>query len=120
MPRAPRPRLRVRTMDDSDPSHDGLGLSMSMNLARVGDKHATNGIAAGTAWTPEDDGDLRDFFDNAAIALHWVGRDGTILRANQAELDLLGYAEGEYVGHNITEFHADAHVIADLLARLAN
>jgi PAS domain S-box-containing protein len=93
---------------------------MSMNPARVSDKHATNGNAASKAWTAEDDGDLRDFFDNAAIALHWVGRDGTILRANQAELDLLGYSEHEYVGHNITEFHADAHVIADLLGRLSN
>jgi PAS domain S-box-containing protein len=62
---------------------------------------------------------LEDFFENAAVGLHLVGPDGTILRANQAELDLLGYHADEYVGRNITEFHADAPVIADILKRLA-
>src|SRR5205823_4913452 len=52
------------------------------------------------------------------IGLHWVGPDGTILRANRAELDLLGYAAAEYVGHNVAEFHADADVICDILRRL--
>ena len=60
-----------------------------------------------------------DFFENAAVPLHWVGPDGVILRANQAELDLLGYAREEYVGRNIVEFHADAEVIADILRRLS-
>jgi PAS domain S-box-containing protein len=62
--------------------------------------------------------ELADFFENAAIALHWVGPDGSILRVNQAELDLLGYRREEYVGHHIGEFHADAEVIADILRRL--
>ena len=53
------------------------------------------------------EGHLNDFFENSAIGLHWVGPDGTILRVNQAELDLLGYTRGEYVGHHIGEFHAD-------------
>jgi PAS domain S-box-containing protein len=64
------------------------------------------------------EGELADFFENAAIALHWVGPDGSILRVNQAELDLLGYSREEYVGHHIAEFHADAEVIADILRRL--
>jgi PAS domain S-box-containing protein len=63
--------------------------------------------------------ELADFFENATVGMHWVGPDGTILRANQAELDLLGYAREEYVGHSITEFHADAEVIEDILCRLA-
>ncbi|HEV3262610.1 MAG TPA: PAS domain S-box protein [Gemmataceae bacterium] len=62
--------------------------------------------------------DLADFFENAAIGLHWVGPDGSILRANQAELDLLGYPREEYVGHHIAEFHADAEVISDILRQL--
>jgi len=62
--------------------------------------------------------ELSDFFDNATIGLHWVGPDGTIIRANRAELDLLGYTAEEYLGHHIAEFHADAHVIEDLLQRL--
>ncbi|HZQ68003.1 MAG TPA: hypothetical protein VFA68_05730, partial [Terriglobales bacterium] len=35
---------------------------------------------------------LRDFIERSTISLHWVGADGTILWANQAELDLLGYS----------------------------
>jgi PAS domain S-box-containing protein len=63
--------------------------------------------------------ELADFFDNAAIGLHWVAADGTILRANRAELEMLGYRADEYVGRNIAEFHADPEVIGDMLARLA-
>ena len=63
--------------------------------------------------------ELADFFENATVGLHWVGPDGTILRANRAELDLLGYAEEEYVGRHIAEFHADQDVICDILRRLA-
>jgi PAS domain S-box-containing protein len=63
--------------------------------------------------------ELVDFFENAAEGLHRVGPDGTILWANRAELELLGYAEDEYVGHNIVEFHADRDRIEDMLARLA-
>ena len=62
--------------------------------------------------------ELADFFDNAALGLHRVGPDGIILRVNQAELTLLGYTRDEYVGHHIAEFHADQHVIEDLLRRL--
>ncbi len=62
--------------------------------------------------------ELADFFENATEGLHKVGSDGTILWANKAEYSLLGYSEKEYVGHPITEFHADAEVIADILNRL--
>ncbi|WP_187775591.1 sensor histidine kinase [Luteimonas suaedae] len=62
---------------------------------------------------------LEDFFHNAAVALHLVAADGTILRANQAELDLLGYDVHDYVGRSITEFHDDPDAIADILRRLA-
>ena len=61
---------------------------------------------------------LRDFVESSTTSLHWVGPDGTILWANQAELNLLGYAREEYIGRNIAEFHADAPVINDILARL--
>ena len=50
--------------------------------------------------------------------MHLVSRDGTILRANQAELDLLGFSAEEYVGHAIAEFHADPEVIEEILRRL--
>src|SRR5262249_50757284 len=32
--------------------------------------------------------ELADFFENAAVGLHWVGPDGVILRVNRAELDM--------------------------------
>jgi PAS domain S-box-containing protein len=63
--------------------------------------------------------DLSDFFENASVGLHWIGSDGTILRVNQAELDMLGYGREEYVGRNIAEFHVDPEVIAGMLQRLA-
>ncbi|MGK6355810.1 PAS domain S-box protein [Sphingomonas sp. DT-207] len=63
--------------------------------------------------------DLEDFFENSAIGLHIVSGHGIIQRANQAELDLLGYSAEEYIGRHIAEFHADAPVIGDILQRLS-
>ena len=62
--------------------------------------------------------ELADFFDNATLGLHWVGPDGRIIRANRAELNLLGYTTEEYLGHHIAEFHVDPEVIEDILQRL--
>ena len=62
--------------------------------------------------------ELADFFENATVGLHWVGPDGIILRANRAELDMLGYSREEYVGRPIADFHADEDVICDILSRL--
>ena len=62
--------------------------------------------------------ELADFFENATVGLHWVGPDGIILRANQTELEMLGYRREEYVGRPVAEFHADEDVICDILHRL--
>ena len=62
--------------------------------------------------------ELTEFFENATEAIHWEGPDGTILRANQAELRMLGYDADEYVGRNIAEFHLEQEVIQDILALL--
>ena len=64
--------------------------------------------------------ELTDFFENASVGLHWVGRTGTILRANRAELEMLGYSADEYVGRNIVEFHVDKDLIRAVLKRLAS
>jgi len=48
--------------------------------------------------------ELIDFFQKAPIALHWLSGTGTILWANDTELDSLGYSAEEYIGHSITEF----------------
>ncbi|AHG87870.1 PAS sensor protein [Gemmatirosa kalamazoonensis] len=62
--------------------------------------------------------ELKDFLENAAEGIHFVAADGTILWANRAELELLGCTREQYLGRSINDFHADAHVIADILARL--
>ncbi|HEV8481522.1 MAG TPA: PAS domain S-box protein [Candidatus Eisenbacteria bacterium] len=61
--------------------------------------------------------DLSELFDSVPVALHWLDGNGIILRANQAELDLLGYEREAYVGHPIAEFHVDQDVVSELLAR---
>lgn len=63
--------------------------------------------------------ELQDFFDNAPEGMHWVAEDGTILWANRAELEMLGYQPNEFVGQPIAKFHADAHVVADMLGRVS-
>jgi PAS domain S-box-containing protein len=62
--------------------------------------------------------ELRDYIDNAAIGLHWVDANGIIVWANKAEMDMLGYTAAEYIGHHISEFHADPDKIKDILSRL--
>lgn len=62
--------------------------------------------------------DPSDFLENAPEALHEIGHDGTILWANRAELDLLGYEPGEYMRHHVAEFHVDEELCADILKRL--
>src|SRR5207248_1455091 len=61
--------------------------------------------------------ELSDFFDNASQGLHWVDASGTILRANRAELKLLGYSAEEYIGYQIAKFHVDQNAIAAMLDR---
>jgi PAS domain S-box-containing protein len=63
---------------------------------------------------------LRDYFDNATIGLHWVNAEGIIIWANPAELELLGYASDEYIGHPIAKFHKSQRSIQDILSRLSN
>ncbi len=64
--------------------------------------------------------ELEDFFESAPIGIHWAAPDGTILRANKAELDMLGYSREEYIGRNIASFHVNPEIISDILQRLAH
>jgi PAS domain S-box-containing protein len=61
---------------------------------------------------------LGDMLENAAVGLHRVAPDGTILWANRAELAMLGYTPDQYIGRPLSEFHADPEAVRDLLARL--
>lgn len=62
--------------------------------------------------------ELSDFLENAIEGMHRVDADGTILWANKAELNLLGYQADEYIGHDIREFHTARDAIDDILKRL--
>jgi PAS domain S-box-containing protein len=62
---------------------------------------------------------LANFFDQAPIGMAWLSASGTILRANQAQLDLLGCAPEDYLGHSFLEFCTDASHGRELLERLA-
>ncbi len=75
-------------------------------------------IVAGSADGPVRMSEAEDFFEHAAVGMRLVAADGTILRANQAELDLLGYRREEYVGHNLADFDADGDNLRDMLARV--
>jgi PAS domain S-box-containing protein len=89
-------------------------------LCLVGIKHDITERKQVEEASRRSEAELTDFFENAAIGLHWVGPDGIVLRVNQAELDLLGYEREEYVGHHIAEFHADQKVIETILNRLTD
>jgi PAS domain S-box-containing protein len=80
----------------------------------MGDQHPPNPPSN----LPTDE-DLRDFFEHAATPFHWMNVDGIIMAANHADLDLMGYQSGEYIGHNIAEFHVEQDVIQDVLRNLA-
>jgi diguanylate cyclase (GGDEF)-like protein/PAS domain S-box-containing protein len=64
--------------------------------------------------------DAIDLIQNASTPIHWVSPEGTILWANKAELDMLGYNAEEYIGHNIKEFHVNEETVNGMLAKLAN
>jgi len=64
--------------------------------------------------------ELSEFIDRASLALHWVNHEGVIIWANQAELDLLGYKEEEYIGSQIASFHTDQDTISNILQMLLN
>jgi PAS domain S-box-containing protein len=64
--------------------------------------------------------ELADVFENTVIGLHRLAEDGTILWANRAELELLGYSWDEYVGRPIADFHADPATLAAIQQRLAS
>lgn len=52
--------------------------------------------------------ELKDFFNRAPIALHWLSDEGKVLWANDRELSVLGYDRGEYVGEDIMKFCPDS------------
>jgi two-component system sensor histidine kinase VicK len=62
--------------------------------------------------------DPQDSHDDAPDGMCQVGPDGTILWANAAQLELLGYTADEYIGKHITTFYDDRTAIDDILTRV--
>jgi PAS domain S-box-containing protein len=62
---------------------------------------------------------LSDFFEDAPIGLQWLGLDGRILRANRAQLAMLGHDKDSYVGRRFIEWDLDRKNAEELIARLA-
>ena len=48
--------------------------------------------------------EFMDLYNHAPCGYHSLSPECVVLRANQTELSLLGYAEAEFVGHRIDEF----------------
>jgi len=70
-------------------------------------------------WRRRQEKILADIAEKAPVGLFQVGGDGIIQWANQAELQLLGYARQEYVGKKAAEFYADESEGANVMSRLA-
>jgi len=62
--------------------------------------------------------ELTAFLENVAVSQHCVSREGVILWANPAELNLLGYSHDQYVGSQIKDYHVDEDVLKNLLDHL--
>lgn len=122
---------RVEPFETIRRTKDGTSIPISLTVSPI---HGPDGVIIGASAIARDisaskaaeeelrrsRAELQDFVENATLGLHWVGPDGTILWANQAELDMLGYERDAYIGHNISEFHADQETIQDILRRLKN
>jgi len=62
--------------------------------------------------------ELRDFAEHAMVGLQWVDSGGTVIWANRAQLEMLGYQRDEYVGQPLVRFHADGSAGRDLVQRM--
>ena len=61
---------------------------------------------------------LSVFFNEAPIGLEWLSASGIVMRANQAHLNLFGYAATEYQGHLFLKSCPDPGRGRELLRRL--
>jgi PAS domain S-box-containing protein len=62
---------------------------------------------------------LSNFFNEAPVGLVWLSASGIVLRANQAQLDLLGCRPADFLSHTFQEFLVDPACGTEVLKRLA-
>lgn len=63
--------------------------------------------------------ELQDLFDEASVGIVLTARDGTIIRANRAFLDLLDRPAAQVMGRALSEFHREPALMEAMLAQLA-
>ncbi len=61
---------------------------------------------------------LVEFAENANVPLHCLDHTGTIVWANNAELNFLGFTSEEYIGQPIARLHAKQETISDIFKQL--
>ncbi|HEY1809890.1 MAG TPA: PAS domain S-box protein [Acidobacteriaceae bacterium] len=69
---------------------------------------------------PGEEAEFRAFLEAAAMGMHRLDPDGTVLWANRTHLSLLSYDEARFVGHSLSEFLADPPALIDILRRLSS
>jgi PAS domain S-box-containing protein len=67
---------------------------------------------------PEHFENWENYADKCSVCLHAVDEQGTILWANDTELQAMGYKPEEYIGRFIGDFHVDEPVLNDILGKL--
>ena len=67
---------------------------------------------------PEHFENWENYADKCSVCLHAVDENGTILWANDTELNAMGYRPEEYIGRFIGDFHVDEPVVNDILGKL--
>jgi PAS domain-containing protein len=62
---------------------------------------------------------MREFYEVAPVAIHLIGVNGQVMRANPADVALVGYtaAPSEYVGGHIRTIYEDKGLLDDFLGR---
>lgn len=63
--------------------------------------------------------ELQDLFEEASLGIVLTARDGTILRANRAFLELLDRKAERIIGRALGEFHPEPETISGMLTQLA-
>lgn len=63
-------------------------------------------------------GDTEVLFSGAPVGIQYLDENGLILRANAAQLQLLGYPKSQYVASHITDYFTDLQAAADFFSLL--
>ena len=108
------PRDRLRAVAKLEQKARSLEIEVALR------KEAEQRLEAALASEQRKQRELDHFVETAPIGMLSIGNDGTILWANQAELNLLGHAREDFVGRPITDFHVAQDAAHDLLVHLSN